>query len=326
LAGNDRLASDVALLKATRSNPHPSTDAHTPLACNLSSIRCLPARNINLTQFPIPQSCGLQQHPSDSRHPLDKQPPFDQHLYGQAFDKQTDHASSLVNGQAVARKQIIHLPPSLLGSSGLSGQPVRSWVLPPVLFSKVITLCNNLGLRPPEAAQSRVVAVDGCDVHATQTIVKHLYEEIHTNHTVHVFQPLAHTAVDESSLSYYIDQWDIVWRSLVPFPSEVCVNIVPFSPLMITLKAESSIRNADAVQAWPCLASRWQSTIRPDITIHVLEANSIPNKAGMAWFSGPQMNTLAVSKLPWVAGAVDGISLEQLRRIWFEVTNWLKYD
>lgn len=189
--------------------------------------------------------------------------------------------------------------------------------------------------------------MDGCDIGATQTIVNYLCERManHTDYTVRVFHPSAHTAVDESSLSYYIDQWDMLWRSLVSFPSEVrdpsslearlqttnafCVNIVPFSPLMITLKAETSIRNADAVralQAWPGLARGWRGTIRPDITIHVLEADSISNEAGVSWFSGQHMNTLAVSKLPWAAGAVEGMSPKQLRRIGFEVMEWLIGD
>lgn len=158
--------------------------------------------------------------------------------------------------------------------------PVVQGITTLSLSQESTILCNNLRFRPSKAAQSRVIAVDGFDKRATETIVDYLHKSIktHTNLTVRSFQPLPRTAIDESSwccFSKSIDQWDMLWKCLIkmlfPFANSptasrqisnaFCVNIVPFSPLMITLRAKTSMYTTDELQAWRWLASKWWGKI-----------------------------------------------------------------
>ena len=97
----------------------------------------------------------------------------------------------------------------------------------------------------------------------------------------------------------------------------------------MTMKMASTVRVVDEpreLQVWKSLASEWWGKVRPDVTIHVLDTSTMHCEAGISRFSGQHMSTLAVSKMPWAAGAVDGITLRQLRRIGFEVMEWLMDD
>ncbi len=222
------------------------------------------------------------------------------------------------------------------------------WVLPPILYQKVTLLFEQLWLRPAEGAENRVIAVDGFDSQSVQAIVRYLDESIrrHTNLKVRVFGPLICSAgSDWFDYTKYIDQWDKLWKFLIetPFPlttsaecfdqgdrsqssTGFCVNIVPFSPLMITLRAGSTIHTdseTEELEYWSSLATDWWGKIRPDITINVFDANFITRDPGVVRIAGHYMNILAVAKLAWEADAVDGLTPEQLRRIEFEVFQWL---
>ncbi len=211
---------------------------------------------------------------------------------------------------------------------------------------------EKLWLRPAEAAQTRVIAVDGFDSQSVQAIVRYLDESIrrHTNLKVRVFGPLicpAFSGSDWFDYTKYINQWDKLWKFFIetPFPlttsaecfdqgdrdrsqssTAFCVNIVPFSPLMTTLRAGSTIHTdseTEELEYWSLLVSDWRGKIRPDITINVFDANCISRDPGVVRIADYDMNTLAVAKLDWEADAVDGQTLEQLRRIEFEVFQWL---
>jgi len=102
------------------------------------------------------------------------------------------------------------------------------------------------------------------------------------------------------------------------------VNIVPLSPLTITLRAKTGIHTSDELQAWRWLASKWWGKIRPDITIHVQDAGCMPNEA--AGSVEQHMNTFVIVKSSLATGSINGISPKQLRRIVFEIRGWLIFD
>jgi len=226
-------------------------------------------------------------------------------------------------------------------SHSLQHYPAVPWILPPVLYRKVTMLFENLWLPPAEAAQTRVIAVDGVDSQAAQAIVKYLDESIrrHTNLRVRVLPPLicpAFPGSDWFDYTRYINQWNDLWKFLIAECSDqggrsqsstaFCVNIVPFSPLMITLRAGSTIHTdseMEELENWRSLASDWWGEIRPHITINVLDGNCIPHDPGVVRIAGYYMNTLAIAKVAWEADAVDGLTSEQLTRIEFEVLQWL---
>ena len=232
----------------------------------------------------------------------------------------------------------------------LQQYPVVPPVLPPVLYQKIVILFENLWLRPAEAARTRLIAVDGFDSRAVRRIIDYLDESIkrNTNLKVRVLGPLACPASSESDWLDYtkcIDQWDSLWKFLtgMRFPSTGSagcsgqegrsqastafdVNIVPFSPLMITLRWGSTIHSDNEkkeLEDWRGLVSDWWGKIRPDITVNVFEANCIPHDPGVVRIVGYYMNMLAVAKVPWEADAVNGLTSGQLRRIEFEVLQWL---
>jgi len=206
----------------------------------------------------------------------------------------------------------------------------------------------HLSLRPSEAAQSRVIAVDGFDTRAVQKIINKLHESIkqQANLTIRVFEPLAYKFGHEPrwfEYTRYIEQWNLLWEFLIstPFPpitsdaygsldqktrpqsAFFCVNIVPYSPLMVTLKAGTTIRTDDEIETWRGLARKWQGQIQPDITISVLENTYGPDELGVSRFSSHHTIALEVSKAPWAADAINGITPGQLRRICFEVLECL---
>lgn len=218
-------------------------------------------------------------------------------------------------------------------------------VLPPMLYRKITMLDNSLWLRPAEAARTRLIAVDGFDQRAAQRIVRYLLASIrrHTNITVRVFEPIACSTIFD-----FILEWARIWDFLIstPFPpttlresfdqearsqssTAFCVNIVPFSPLMMSLRAAPTIythnemNDMKELENWQLLASYWMGKIRADVTINVFDANSIPHDPGVVRIAGYDMVTLAVAKVPWEVDAIDGLTPAQLRRIDFEVMQCL---
>lgn len=231
--------------------------------------------------------------------------------------------------------------------------PVVPCTIPPILNHKISTLCENLRLRPPGAAQSRVIAVDGFDTRAVWTIMGYLYEHIRQclNVPVRPFSPVSHFLPQESSwFAYlgYMEYWHRLWNFLInmPFPlgtfatgsldrgtqlfaNEFCVNIVPYSPLMIASRMEAAIESENVemeLRAWRSLVSEWRGKIQPDITISVMENICGPGDLGVSAFSSHHMLSLMVSKAPWSANAISGVSKRQLRRISLEVLEWLVED
>lgn len=93
---------------------------------------------------------------------------------------------------------------------------------------------------------------------------------------------------------------------------------------MITLRAKTGMHTTDELQAWRWLASKWWSKIPPDITINVQDTVCMPNE--VARFVEQHINTLVVAKSPSATGAINGISPKQLRRIDFEIREWLIDD
>lgn len=241
-----------------------------------------------------------------------------------------------------ALRRNVRLPSLILPPSpGLPPQryPAFPTTLPPTLYQKITMMYEHLWLRPSKAAQSRVIAVDGFDTQAVQVIEQYLHETIrsNTNFTVRVFGPLHCPAIpnpDWHCYTYYINQWASLWQYLMatPFPpgtadnAPFCVNIIPFSPLMISLRAERAYHPVDEVrqlQAWRLLVTDWWSQIRPDITINVQDTNCMPHEPGVARFADREMNVLAVAQVPWEQDAIHGVRPKQLRRIGFEVLEWL---
>lgn len=109
----------------------------------------------------------------------------------------------------------------------------------------------------------------------------------------------------------------------LPWPRQSPVYILPISPLMITLKAANS-KNASAGNYSPndvfqFLARFWSYSIKPDITVSIVEPTSDITAESVIRLQSSQMNTMILAE----TGGEIAISPRQLRRLALEVKEWL---
>ena len=226
----------------------------------------------------------------------------------------------------------------------------------PVPYTQHLNVLGEyLDVRPTVNDQNKIIAVDGVDQHAVYLLIATLQHHI-TNDlgcAVRVFGAdlgvPAPLIPDLLVFMTKIQHWGEMWAQIAvappvqsssgtasrdgpgalptpPPPSRPCVYIMPLSPLMATLKAADrvsypSIYNPNEHFRW--LASHWDGYIRPDITVNVQDCYGAIKFPEVLRLQAQNMNTLVVTK-----GDAGNVSLtpKQLRRVTFEVEEWLQDD
>lgn len=249
-----------------------------------------------------------------------------------------------------------------LASPGRSHLPMTT--RSPPIIQKLLSLSKILQARPKTVARVRIIAVDGLDFSAVNFLTNYIRYHVakETGCPVCIlcgetaFSP-SHEGEDNSSLSSYlrrIQLWKEICESvhLIRVPSIVetstsmtflphaflststddpwstmsleCVYLIPFSPLMTTLKAASRIPITNAYtngDHWRWLAGHWDEAWRPDITINVQVQEKALKDRDVLRIYDHNMNSLFVIKA--TVGNIL-ITAKQLRRVMFEVLEWLK--
>lgn len=205
-------------------------------------------------------------------------------------------------------------------------------------------LSEFLKNRPAQhSVQNRVIAIDGVDRNAVQLVISELHSRIckDLRCTVRVLggdfpqRPINET----SELAYYIGQihnwaamWSVVFEASPPIPQSkeptpsdrLCIWIMPLSPFMATYRAAIRISMTGSYvpsDLWRWLAGHWDGYLKPDITVNIQEIADTATKGEVLRFEGNKMNTLLVTQL---RAGHSQLSARQLRRVIFEVEDWIQ--
>lgn len=205
----------------------------------------------------------------------------------------------------------------------------------------VAILSEFLKIRPNDAAQSKVVAVDGDDKNAVHLTIATLHFHITKDlgRVVRVFgeetpEIFADQRPEFAHFITRVQTWGAMWEAIrsgdapvassyrpagahqpAPPPGGSCVYILPLSPLTATIQAAN--RGTDYFR-W--LASYWSAHVRPDVTINIQNPEGAISDRQIVKVFG-DLRALIVTK-----GAPGGIDLspKQLRRVVFEVEEWIR--
>ena len=212
-------------------------------------------------------------------------------------------------------------------------------------YTKDQIVLNDFLARPLDVSQYKVIAVDGSDRNGVHLIMARLQLHLHKDlgYNVRVFgEPQTTGSANEcsSELAYFaaiVGAWEATMRAIhraanTSHPTspaqqlalaQPCVCLVPFSPLMATTRAAARVpfsgaHSNDVHFRW--LASHWAGHARPDITISLHETDPVIKHREVLILPGSLMFTLVVIK--GQEGGND-VSPKQLRRVVFEVKEWL---
>ena len=256
------------------------------------------------------------------------------------------------------RPHVINLPP--LQISGLSVTTSQHIPLLPMMCLPIIqqieTLSTILRTHPPNLSRGKVIAVDGVDKDTVLFMIKYLHHHItkHSGLAVRIFNETSVQPQDPETTYLFryaqvIQNWNMLWNACIELPvaaipecasqhesimvssratpsksQTAYVNIVPLSPLMATGRAASQIPITDAYSNeshWRWLAGYWRGCPRPDITINILDSEGTLKDREVLRIWGHNVNTLVVTK---ANSGHSVITAKQLRRVGFEVDEWLR--
>ena len=230
----------------------------------------------------------------------------------------------------------------------------------PFIVQKMTVLSEILRDRPAEATHSRVLAIDGLDRNGIDVLIRFLYEAFKARswHSVRLCTipmiPLNSSLMGYTSM---ITHWNTLWKHFlqVPFPADgldagapsdehqcalpsptrlspstsepICINIVPFSPLMVTYKMASTMASSDPYtehEMWRWLAEHWRGMIQPDVTISVHLYDGLFHNRDVVRVCDESLKTLMVPTAGYEEGTGRPFTEKQLRRVLFEVEEWLR--
>lgn len=244
-------------------------------------------------------------------------------------------------------------PPRASSPAVLRARHSASLAATPPLIQKIKVLAEYLRDCPPGAAQNKIIAVDGLDRDAVQSVIAELHYNItrHLKLTVrvlsqeipqHPVHESAEIALYHSQIQHWAAMWTLILGALPPAPqpgagheesrgappatARPCVWIMPLSPLMATTRASIGIAlkgTYGSADLWPWLASHWAGCLRPDITVNIQEVADTSSKREVLRLEGDHMNTLIVTIAREGGFHVTSSQLETVNR---EITQWLRAD
>ena len=249
------------------------------------------------------------------------------------------------------------LPPSNFRAAGTQ-KLVASVVNEPPLRQKLRDLSTVFDTSPQQPLNARIIAVQGTSDEGSRFMAQFLTHNIQKELgiPVRVFgdlhPPIAAQAEYEQQL-HHVRNWfaisDFIARAAppsiervqsqaviaptTPLPSinlynanALYVNIVPLSPLMITTEAAIEGPSEVAVwseRKWRWLLSHWRGGKKPNIIINIQEYQSgVQSGEVLRIIEGDLKGLVVVTA---TQREVD-ITAKQLRRIAFEVIEWLRND
>lgn len=223
------------------------------------------------------------------------------------------------------------------------------------LFNKIDRLAYILRSRPIHKHDIKVIAVDSSDPEVVKSVLQFVTFQIGqcAGNLVRVFdddwvRARMPDIKDLTSYKQYIDLWASLWRFIIQAPLRTIpgpvvqtafdghslkqhtylspVDIIPFSPLMISQRAAASIPIDDTYsddEHWHWLAGFWRGLIKPNITVIINSQDEEPSSAPVVRIEHQDMSTLIIT----ASKSEDyRLSKKQLRRIAFEIVEWLRQD
>lgn len=249
------------------------------------------------------------------------------------------------------------LPPSTFRAAG-TPKLVASVLNEPPLRQKFRDLSAVFDTCPQQPPDARLIAIQGTSDEETRFMAQFLTHSIQKELgiPVRVFgelsPPTATNTVHEQHL-HHVQNWftisDFITKAAppsierargqavvvptTPLPSAVSqiadtlyVNIVPLSPLMIASKAAIEGPPEAAVwseRKWRWLLSHWRGARRPNIIINIQEYQwGVENGQVLRIVEGDLRGLIVVTAVQRDVA----ITAKQLRRIAFEVIEWIRDD
>ncbi|KAL9045014.1 MAG: hypothetical protein Q9214_001894, partial [Letrouitia sp. 1 TL-2023] len=242
--------------------------------------------------------------------------------------------------------QLPHLPNLCLNLPDQSDYATTYLAVEPPVIHKVRTLAEVLRAHPQNTSDFRILAIDGVNERTVQFIVEFLANHLsyHLAFQVRVFKRSASCSyenLDLGGFSHQIQTWASTCAHIASSsseritqgaplkapgsgvnPTQLCIYIVPISPLMATIRAANkpSALFANAEVRWRWLVSHWQGILRPDIMINIQSPEATLRDCEVLRIHGSGLDTLVLT--PATSGK-EIITLKQLRRMCFEVIEWL---
>ncbi|KAL9128703.1 MAG: hypothetical protein Q9217_002664 [Psora testacea] len=221
---------------------------------------------------------------------------------------------------------------------------------------RLAILDQILDVRTTNETQSKVIAVDGSDSKAIELLISSLQHYIAKTLgcVVRVVSPdlvpRAQTIPELYRFMTKVQTWGEMWAEMrgdgsfaqdpcdasvprhggpvmcPPSPGRSCVYILPLSPLTITMTAADRVTFPGADhdnEHFRWLASHWTGYPRPDIMINIHDVDGIVSRREVLRLQSQNMKALIVTK---IADGEAIITPQQLRRVTFEVVEWLQED
>lgn len=219
------------------------------------------------------------------------------------------------------------------------------------LSSQCDRLARILKSRPIDQPHIKVIAVDGPNPDLIKFMLRFLHFQI-TNYVGGMIRIYNDDWVrarmpdiqDMASYREYVTLWSTLWKYVIQAPLErvagpiitnefgghqqtylPCVNIIPFSPLTVSQRAAHSVPILDAYsddEHWHWFAEFWRGQFKPNMIIYIEEHSN----ADVMRIKQQHMFILLVTTSKFDDSAMFTLNSKQLRRISFEVIEWLRQD
>ena len=196
-------------------------------------------------------------------------------------------------------------------------------------------LSRTLQDPPQDLARNIIIAVDGANSALIHHICGQLYRHLRLPGTIRVHM-MPHAETQQSTTAWHnhlrlIQNWHAVWSDIHECSSEqatnLAIHIVPMSPLMSSITAARHVPVTDSYssfQHWAWLANHWRGCIRPKVTINV--QNFDPSFVGQEVLKVEGTNMNAILLTAFKDNLESPFSARQIRRMIFEVTEWMRTD
>lgn len=223
----------------------------------------------------------------------------------------------------------------------------------PSLSHKLEVLFKVFRPRPRQEHHIQVISVDDLNSELVNYMMRFIHSQVSqiVENSVRIFDDdwvRARMCDLKDLISYkdYVTLWSTLWRYILQASLSAvtlsvaqdlkdfsrrqsnlhCVNIIPFSSLTISMRAAHDISIDDAYSRddhWHWLAGFWRGCEKANITVLIHDNNDIHSDHDVAWIDNENTIILLV-----IISKLGGLVLtsKQLRRVAFEITEWLRRD
>ena len=240
------------------------------------------------------------------------------------------------------------VPPSV-------SEPAESCLAPLPLLNQRLDILSKAFLKPSQPAPSaKIIALKAVSQASSNFMAQFLTHHITKDlaYPVRVFSQLSQPPAGQPSYGQYlhhIRSWQSVCNFAFSVPpsqrrgtdaasaprtpclpstppdSAFYVNIVPLSPLAITIEAarQNFVDTRSSAEIWQWLSGYWQGTTKPDIIVEVNHQQEGLQDEDVLCVAEKAVKGIFIVT---AKGKQVELTLRQLRRIAFEITEWLRED